>query len=74
MDYSPAFIVRAAQAAQDERRADDWARLPIGERVLLIYRQMQRLDAAGHPADPAPLVPAAPRPDAAAPRIGARAA
>ncbi|MBS0560152.1 MAG: hypothetical protein JSR21_08865 [Proteobacteria bacterium] len=46
MDYSTAFIVRAAQAAQDERRADDWARLPIGERVLLIYRQMQRLDAA----------------------------
>jgi len=77
MDYSTAFIVRAVWAAQAERQAAHWASLPIGERVLLIYRQMQRLDAAGSPADaglPEPRAPALLLPEADGPRGLARAA
>jgi hypothetical protein len=46
MDYSAEFIQRAAQAAQHHRPGQDWMSLPIGERVVLIYREMQRVYAA----------------------------
>jgi hypothetical protein len=45
MNYSELFIRRAAMAAHVRRGAEDWASLPIGERVTLIYREMRRLDA-----------------------------
>jgi hypothetical protein len=46
MDYSSVFIRRAAEAAQARRPGEEWSSLPIGQRVLLIYREMQRADAA----------------------------
>jgi hypothetical protein len=43
MDYSSDFILRAVQAAQGRVPGRPWADRPIGERVTLIYKEMQRL-------------------------------
>jgi len=49
MNDSELFIRHAALAARNRRGATDWASLPIGERVTLIYREMRRTSPADVP-------------------------